>query len=181
VRVVWLVMLVGCYDPDVECPLNRCDPLFGETPIGAVVDASAAISDASPVDGMPTQPPADAPSPQTCAPGCAGTCDDGVCVISCVGTEACDEQVVCPLTGPCRVVCNGRKACKQGVRCGLGHCTVTCQGKDACDKRVRCETSCACDVTCGVDACKDEALCPKPWCEAEDGCTSAPNSCASCP
>jgi hypothetical protein len=181
------MVLVGCYDPDVECPLNRCASLVGETPIGAAVDASAALSDATPVDGMPTQPPTDGPSPptdapppQACAPGCAGTCDDGVCVISCIGTEACDEQVVCPLTGPCRVVCTGRKACKQGVRCGLGQCTVSCQGDDACHKRVRCETSCACDVSCGVGACKEESLCPKPACEAGDGCTSAPSTCNAC-
>lgn len=194
--VVLCLMSVACYDPHVDCPASSCAEIVGDSPTDATVEASPANGDASagdaappsdarppppppPIDAPPP-PPIDAPPQKPCAPGCSGTCDDGVCVIDCVGTEACHEEIVCPLTGPCRVTCNGRKACKQGVRCGLGRCTVTCQGDDACAKRVRCEASCACDVTCGPGGCKDEAWCPHPWCEAGDGCTSAPNSCSSC-
>jgi hypothetical protein len=156
--------LAACYDPEVECRLAPCAPIVGETPLPAIVDASIGMT----------------PDAKSCAPGCVGTCDDGVCVIECIGSEACEEEVVCPLSGPCRVTCSGRKACNEGVRCGLGRCTVTCSGDEACHKRVRCETSCACDVTCGPDACKDDAWCPRPWCAAGDGCTSVPDSCNAC-
>lgn len=189
VVVCCLVTLAACYDPNVECLGEHCAQVIPDSPTQIASTIDAAPGDASnteppppPGDAAapPPPPPADAPAPKPCAPGCSGTCDDGVCVISCVGTEACEEEVVCPLSGPCRVVCNGRKACKKGVRCGLGRCTVTCNGDDACDKQVRCDVACACDVSCGPDACKDEAVCSKPWCEAGDGCTSVPNSCNSC-
>ena len=175
-----LVLVAGCYDPDVDWDAIH------ETPSDADIITQATLIPASPtgVDAAPTSPMTpDAPPanpPKTCAPGCAGTCDDGVCVISCVGNDACHDQVVCPLTGPCHVVCTGRKACNEGVRCGLGSCTVECNGDEACRKRVRCETSCACDVTCGPGACKEDAFCQRPWCEAGDGCTSEPDSCNSC-
>jgi len=168
VRFAWVLVLVaGCYDPDVDW--DRIHEVPGDA-----TDIADVLLMPTSVDAAPSTGPA------VCAPGCAGTCDDGVCVISCIGTEACDETVVCPLTGPCRVVCSGRKACKEGVRCGLGKCEVECTGDEACRKRVHCETSCACDVTCGPDACKEEAFCQRPWCEAGDGCTSLPNSCNGC-
>lgn len=184
-----LIALTACYDPNVECLGEHCAPAISDSPssVGSIadmtlVDASNTDQTPPPTDAAPPPPPppTDAPPPKPCALGCSGTCDDGVCVISCSGNEACEEEVVCPLTGPCRVLCNGRKACKDGVRCGLGRCTVTCNGEEACRKGVRCGVSCACDVTCGPNGCDEESVCPYPWCEAGDGCTSAPNACDAC-
>jgi hypothetical protein len=194
------IALVGCYEPKlpecaVECSADAdCAPDqmcrsdgwcvttdFTESCVaplpGVVVDAS--------VDGTPVMSDApaspDAPPPLACAPGCGGSCENGVCVIRCADANSCGGQVFCPATGPCRVECAGEKSCRNGVRCGFGRCTVLCTGEESCKKRVHCEASCACDVTCGDDACDGDSTCPlHPWCEAGDGCSSAPAGCNAC-
>lgn len=176
-RIAVLALVAGCYDPDVECLGAHCPTL--EPPIGAQLDAGT--QDGMPLSADATPSPTDGSLPppvMTCAPGCTGTCDDGVCVIACIGMTACEDQVVCPTSGPCRVTCNGKHACNAGVRCGLGACNVTCSGPDACKKRVECGSACACDVTCGPGACKEDSVCPA-GCDVGKACTSA-GSCNDC-
>ena len=166
---------------------GACAPMSAQgelVPVsGWVVDAALDASSPSPDAPKPPPPDAasvDAPLPPTCAPGCSGVCENGVCVIACVGEKACEQGVTCPAQGPCEVLCVGEKACSGGVECGSGRCTVTCNGEKACQQGVECEDACACEVTCSGDkACMDDAECPAPACEAGRGC-HANGACDQC-
>ncbi|MBA3395710.1 MAG: hypothetical protein H0T89_23905 [Deltaproteobacteria bacterium] len=147
--------------------------------VDAGLPADAMISDAAVADA-PIAP--DAPGP-SCAPGCPGSCQAGVCVIECSGNKSCADGVTCPDDGPCRVVCSGNMSCEKRVRCGDGPCTVLCLGNMSCEAGVRCEDSCACDVTCTGNACgddDDDVRCSSPACETQNGCTSARPGCNQC-
>jgi len=146
-----------------------------------MTDARRPMDSGMPTDGgMPDGGMPDAPPP-TCHPGCPGTCQAGVCVISCTGPYSCQSNVVCPPTGACRVICSGHDSCREEIRCGAGRCTVTCSGDDSCRRGTRCQSSCACDVSCtGDNACEKPAACPSATCRAGNGCTSQPSGCSSC-
>lgn len=189
-----LALLTGCYDPSLAPCAVRCSEAADcaggltcgadgwcaagdrldrcETPDAMATDASA---DASPPQTF------DAAPPVTCAPGCTGSCEAGVCVIRCSGPSACGMDVRCPATGPCRVECTGNSACRKKVICGGGDCDVICQGPQSCQDGVQCMDACACDVTCsGSDSCEKSATCPAPACDTGDGCTSTPATCNAC-
>lgn len=161
-----------------------CAPATGGdlVPVSGIVVGVEVDAPATPIDAPPPPPP-DAPSvdaPPACAPGCPGRCEDGVCVIECIGEKACEDGVTCPAQGGCTVLCIGEKACKDGVRCGTGRCTVTCTGEKACEKGVDCEDACACSATCSGDkACDDGSECPQSQCELGDGC-HASGACDAC-
>ena len=154
---------------------HRDDGACGEDVVtnpGIVADAADGSHDAT--------VSVDAP-PAACAPGCAASCENGVCVFRCMTPGSCNQTVFCPATGPCTVVCGGADSCHNGVRCGLGACNVSCSGNKSCNKRARCELSCACDVTCeGNDSCKEHAWCQDDECDTGDGCTSAAPGCNAC-
>ncbi|MGE0401301.1 MAG: hypothetical protein AB7T06_31630 [Kofleriaceae bacterium] len=198
---VTLALLAACYDPTLQPCAVRCsqpDDCAGGLTCGAdgwcatgdrldrceLPDAALTSSDAAlTLDGAMADAASDAP-PAVCAPGCNGSCEDGVCVIRCSGPNACGMDVKCPMTGPCRVECTGYGACRKKVVCGSGDCDVVCSGTNACKESVQCMTSCACDVTCsGDNSCEHAATCSGgPMCDTGDGCsaTAAPvcNTCS---
>lgn len=106
----------------------------------------------------------------------------GFCNVTCGADSAC-AKVACT-GGPCALTCGAPGACGE-VICGGGACQVDCTGPNAC-ATVTCDTACACDVTCGGTACANEAICPKDMsglgpCSSMKGCTSAVDSCSTCP
>lgn len=204
--VLLLVLLVGCYDPSlapcaVRCSqasdcagglscgadgwcasgerLDRCDQLDA---IPAGSDATLTVDSPPGVDAPTDASPQVDAAPLQCAPGCNGTCENGVCVIRCSGPNACNADVKCPPTGPCRVECTGNMSCPKKVVCGAGDCDVMCMGPSSCKGGVQCEDACACDVTCsGTNSCEKAATCPASACDTGSGCTSSPSTCDSCP
>ncbi len=205
-RVAVFLLLVGCYDPHVQPCAVRCNEAAdcasgltcgadGWCASGALLDrcerpdASSSPDAALTTDALDARPdaaPIDAPAidaaPLTCAPGCTGSCENGVCVIRCSAPNSCNMDVHCPATGPCRVECTGDMSCQKKVKCGAGACEVVCAGDRACKDTVECGMSCACDVTCtGDDACEKPAMCHGgPMCDTGDGCRSTPGSCNTC-
>lgn len=200
--LVLLAALVGCYDPSLQPCAVRCaqaSDCAGGLTCGTDgwcatgdrldrcghPDAMLTSSDASlTVDGTTPTTMVDAAmidAPPPCAPGCNGTCESGVCVIRCSGPNACNNDIKCPLTGPCRVECTGNESCRKKIICGAGECDVLCMGPSSCKEGAQCMNSCACDVTCsGNDSCEKAATCPAPTCDTGDGCTSAPPLCNTC-
>ncbi len=194
-RALFLLgLLVGCYDPSLRPCAVRCTEAAdcaGGLACGADgwcasgddldhCDIESATPDAVLTDDAPIDAPIDAPP--ACAPGCNGSCESGVCVIRCSGPNACNMDVKCPLTGPCRVECTGNMSCQKKVVCGAGDCDVVCQGPDSCKDGVQCMTACACDVACtGNDSCEKPATCRAAACDTGDGCTSTGATCDLCP
>jgi hypothetical protein len=204
-RAAFLLVLVGCYDPSlqpcaVRCSVaadcaggltcgvdgwcasgnlvNRCGTADASTSDSALTgDARPSDADVAPIDA----PLVDASI--ACAPGCAGTCESGVCVIRCSAPNSCNVDVQCPATGPCRVECTGDRSCQKKVKCGTGDCDVVCSGDSACKDGIECGMACACDVTCGgPNACDKPAMCHGgAMCDIGDGCRSTgPAACNTC-
>ena len=128
-------------------------------------------------------------SPPQCPPVCNGGCPGGVCTIT-QGTNT-TAVPTCPATMPCKVVCNGNKACINGVdcskatdcditcdavsgedacrnamvKCGSGHCKVSCIGKGSCNTGIDCYSACGCHIDCkGAQTCTSKICPPSPTC-----------------
>ena len=206
-----LVALAGCYQPELRDCTVRCEqpsdctggqvcrddgwcaapgvtscPGEGDGDNQATPDASAATGDAS-----------------LCPLGCSnGTCVDGVCVIDCSATMACQSEVACPANLPCRIVC-GDRACAKKINCGMAtscevqctgeascqdeitcnanRCDIDCTGASSCKRRTKCNGACACDVTCtGIGSCAEPADCPGSTCQLGNGCSSLLAGCNKC-
>ncbi len=196
-----LALVGGCYDPSLSSCTVRCanasDCAAGLTcgadgwcastdqldrcanPDASITSSpdGALTIDATP----PTMIDASIDAPLACAPGCNGSCESGVCVIRCSGPNACNMDVRCPMTGPCRVECTGNMSCQKKVVCGSGDCDVICQGPSSCKDGVQCMNACACDVECsGNGSCHKPAMCRAPACDTGDGCTSDGATCNVC-
>jgi len=127
----------------------------------------------------------------SCHPDC-DECDQGICVMNCTGTDACQAQVICPPSARCRVNCTGSGSCRGGMDCSNANdCLLICQGADSCEGLVDCAQS-DCDVRCtgerscggGVD-CSEACACTT-ICSSSSGRTCVPecpdgNRCASGP
>jgi hypothetical protein len=215
--LTYLVATSGCYNPELrDCTVQCSAPTDCTGGQVCRADGFCAMPDAKQctkegendanlaVDAAPTPTP-DAPvSNAQCLQACTnGTCVEGVCVIDCSATSACNTtDVWCPAGVPCRVVC-GASACTHKVQCGLStscavqcngdlscqdeiicntnRCDVDCIGAGSCKRRTKCSTSCACDVTCtGTNTCLEVAECPASTCRLGNGCTSTLTGCDSC-
>jgi hypothetical protein len=155
----------------------------------APVDGGGAAD--APVDG----PPPDAP---VCEDVCGGSCQDGVCVIVCMGSTDPCSTVNCPAGVPCEVRCIGSgsgDACGT-VNCAPGQpCDVICVGGPGvlgggtgCDL-VNCNGACSCEVDCqngqilgGGTGCQQVTGCPVA-CENGNDCSAQtpPSECDTCP
>jgi hypothetical protein len=147
------------------------------------------------------QPP-DASLP-TCPMVCNDCLPDGTCIIQCINSGDCSNDVVCPPGRPCEVICgtlacqanidctaasscditcSGISSCSGNVSCGTGSCYVTCSGVDSCDGVVSCQDSCACQTLCtGLASCNGEHRCPNDdACENGGTCTASPDICNRC-
>lgn len=66
---------------------------------------------------------------------CNGGCEAGICLIRCVGVDACkDAMIVCPPGLHCEIACSGKASCKASTSsCPPEHrCRLSCDGDDAC-------------------------------------------------
>jgi len=115
-----------------------------------------------------------------------GSCQDlscqGFCNVTCGADNAC-KKVACT-GGPCSIGCGATATCNE-VICGGGACTVACGGMSSCPS-VTCDAACACDVTCAMSACGTGAICPGDVsgagpCSLDNGCSSGPSECSTCP
>jgi hypothetical protein len=166
---------------------------------GIVPPGDSAGSDAPTDAGIDADPDSGA-----CTAACTkGICDHGVCVIDCSLANSCNSDIVCPPGAACRVVCgdkacahhitcpaqqacevqcSGALSCGDQIYCGTADCNVTCSGYMSCRHKINCGSACACDVACtGTQACPDVSVCPAMACVAGHGCSSAPNTCNTCP
>jgi hypothetical protein len=220
VVVAHLVAVTACYQPELrDCTVQcsaptdcagdqvcRADgwcamPTVKDCPMGGGNGNGDADGDNSNVTPDAATAPHDAPN--LCQLGCAnGTCIDGVCVIDCSATSACqNDDVTCPPGLPCRVICghsactkkvrcgqasscevrcNGDNSCSDEVVCGVNRCAVHCVGVGAC-KKTTCKQACACDVSCiGPSSCVDLSECSAPTCRLGEGCSSLLTGCNTC-
>jgi hypothetical protein len=154
------------------CPLLHEDDFV-------LVDAETATSGGAPDDTPPSggapddvPPGGGAPTALPCPPTC-DSCAGNVCVLSCVGDDACkDAMLACPTGRACRLECSGKSACaKLRLRCPATEpCTIECaDAKDVCQDMA---------VTCGTSRC--EAQChgevegPRLDCGKSAACVSCP-------
>ncbi len=211
--IAHLVAIAGCYQPDVRDCMVQCaaptDCTGGQICRDgwcAMADAPACASvgdDGGNTMGMPDGRPTTGDAPDLCAQGCKdGICSDGVCVIDCSATNACQHDIKCPPNLPCRVVCGdsackkkvscdkastcevqctGAGSCQDDILCNANRCVVHCSGMNSC-KQVKCKTACACDVSCtGMGSCTSSAECPDPAaCQLGEGCSSLLAGCDRC-
>jgi hypothetical protein len=142
--------------------------------------SSAAVDDTNGIDnGGSVTPP---PDPLKCEQGCAGvgTCQAGVCVVTCSEAQPCTSGASCPKGLPCKIICQGEKACPNGVKCTEAQsCDIACEGKNSCAAGVTCAGS-HCSVACsGPHACPSQTDCTAGQCDitcsGDDSCQSRIN------
>src|SRR3954468_7233206 len=90
----------------------RVDPGGGtvEPSFGGQGNGGATETPTDEAGGSNTAPQ---PDPLKCAQGCAGvgTCQAGVCVVTCSDAHPCTTAVSCPKGLACQILCQGEQAC----------------------------------------------------------------------
>src|SRR5262245_19208695 len=139
--VVAVVLDAGCYRPSLRDCTVQCSnarecgggQICGSDGWCATPAAAGHCEQATRSDGAGEPPPLGDADDTACRAACtAGTCDHGVCVIDCSADSACPNDVVCPGTVPCRVVC-GDSACAHHIECRTPReCEIDCIGTGSC-------------------------------------------------
>lgn len=135
---------------------------------------------------------ATAPDARTVPPGDAGACEPtaceaagGTCVAgACERVATGEARLQCAPGMPCRLVCSGYRACRDGASCeGAPWCEVQCIGERACQDGVACGDA-QCEITCdGAEACEygitlGAGTCTAHCCGDAETC-SGPNPCTT--
>jgi hypothetical protein len=152
----------------------------GASAAGSGEGGDAAVEDPSGIDDGSSVAPQ--PDPLKCEQGCAGvgTCQAGVCVVTCSDAHPCTSGTSCPKGLPCKILCQGERACPNGVQCtGAESCDIACEGNNSCAAGVTCAGS-HCSVACsGPKACPSETNCTAAQCDitcsGDESCLSRIN------
>jgi hypothetical protein len=114
-------------------------------------------------------------------PASCTRCEGELCVIECLTTNSCFDEVTCPAGMPCQVRCEGKNACSGGVECDSLACEVACTGRDSCAGGIDCDDACSCQTYCsGQRACADPPECPYDGCVEDIDCVASGDGCDLC-
>jgi hypothetical protein len=185
-----LLMASGCGVPDVVFYADGGPSDAGSLAMPdsmAEGTADAHLDAAPPQDASERQDAADAgnslPSCQVaCDDAGIGTCDSqGVCVVTCSGTNACGSDFACPAGVSCRVVCTGTGACGGNVDCSQSSaCDVQCTGTKACTGSIACGGT-TCSIECSnTSACGGQMTCDAGTCQVDCSGTASCGGMVTC-